>query len=392
MRYSMTALLFVALITIGCSDDVPTAVSIKSATTLATAKVSAIGNLVSDEDARSAQPSRAALADSFDLLRATGINAVWTTDPGPASLKGGSDTNSLQLWFERMFDVDFQNSNESKVTFAGRVSGALDVFCYIGEMGIATDSSGLPSVGTYTVTLPASIVTNCGASSDTAGLEITMEVTATTDTTLYDKLFSVNLGNECPFKFLARANSSDINIATAEDQSCDGRDQSSQTIFRYNAATQVSRFTYISQAFSSNEATAGHEFYRGFLDESADEAYILGHYGTATNANSITGQNGVSFTAAGKPTAGGTVALSVRSAGGGIANGEYNGCISISDSSVATDNSLTCTITGTDISTAYTVVTSVHGEHTAIADLYGIGATTNIDFTSKTDIYTYTAR
>lgn len=354
----------------GCGTD---AANTAETVSLISAKLTAASNIVGETTRRN--PTAAARA---------GIDSVWTTSPGVAPLSG-SGQSSLQTWMENMFDPTFVNSSGAKVTFVGRIANSLDVFCFLSELTDNPDDTGLPSNGTYPITFTQAAVDTCKGEAEMVGGTATLTVESPSDTTYYDKKITAELSSRetCPFIFLARINSDVVNVATSEDQSCDGRDQVSRTIFWYDAATQRSRFTYISQNFSEN---SGHEFYRGFLDEGTDEAYVLGHYGSANGGN-ITG--GVSFTAVGKPSAGGTVAVSAKSAGNTIAGGTYDGCINISGNDVATDNTLACTLTGTSISTAYNVVTGTHGLYSEIADLYPASPTEVVGFTDSTDIFTF---
>jgi len=316
----------------------------------------------------------------------TGLDSVWTDDAIMALSNTGTET--LQAWIGHMFDPSFTNSNDAKVTFAGRISNSTSILCFIANGSIPSDDTGLPAAGTHSVTITEAIATTCGLSRgrDVVGQTISLTVETPTDTSIYSKSMSAVMpGQEaCPFKFLAKVTADDVNIVTSEDQNCDSRNQASAAIFRYNATTQISRFTYVSQNFDSG--SQGFEFYRGLLNEATDEAHVLGIYGGQTDG---TLSNYVSFTATGKPTAGGTTALSVKLLGQSVADGIYNGCIGATSNAVVTDDSLACTVTGTDISSAFSVITSSKAANTEIASIYNIGATSDLRFTSASNIYTY---
>lgn len=384
-NWLVLTLLCGAVSLVGCSEDKKS--SSGSSDSAISSAVTTVGSKLS---------STAALLDTNSSSSlgvgafAVGIDSVWTTANGVFDLSN-SGRSTLKDWFQDEFNPSFENSNGARVTFAGRIANALQIFCFLGEGGLATDSTNLPTDGTHSMTLTAQMATDCGADSggDVTGATVSMTVTTLSDTTIYDKSFSVALpGSEnCPFLFNARINSSEINIATSEDQSCDGRDQASLSVVRYNIANQTFRFTYISQAFNIS-SSGGFEFYRGYLNESSDEAYVLGIYG-GDNGTSL--ENYVSFTASGKPTAGGTVAFSVQtddqSGSGGLSAGDYNGCISAADGSVATDNTLACSVTGTQISTGQSTITSARAANSARSDIYSIDASTDVGFTDNSDMF-----
>ena len=72
-----------------------------------------------------------------------------------------------------------------------------------------------------------------------------------------------------------------------------------------------------------------------------DEAYVLGYNGL-DNGN-ITNDKSISFTTAGKPVAGGTVAVSARLEGqDGLGDNTYEGCINTVTSVVDINDSLNC--------------------------------------------------
>jgi hypothetical protein len=315
-----------------------------------------------------------------------GLDTVWTTSGGVSDLYNGG-TYSLKQWFTDEFNPSYVNSNGAKVTFVGRISNSLNIICYMGALGFPVDSTNLPTVGTHTGTLTTAMATTCGDSS-AAGSSITLTVTATSDTSIYDRNFSANLGNACPFLFKARVSSTEINIATSEDQSCDGRDQGSAAVVLYNKTTNKMRFTYISQAFSG--FPGGFEFYRGYYDVAGDKAYVLGTYGSDDGTAGSAGLTShVAYTVVGKPTAGGTAAISAKVLGYTISDGVYNGCVDSSTHVVSSSSdTLACTMTGTDISSPFTsVIVAKRAASSSRADIYNITETTTVGFTDETDMF-----
>lgn len=390
VRFAASILAASSLLIMSCSEDDKTDESsstsaIISGITTANSKLTATSDMI--------VPSASAASFKGIVAQSTKIDSVWTTSAGVNSLSN-SGTSTLKDWIGNMFDPSFVNSNSAKVTFAGRISNAMMVLCVLGAAGLPTDSTGLPSDGTHTATLTAAMFTTCGDSSSSAmdGASISITVSTPSDTTIYDKEFSIGLpgAESCPFKFLARANSSAVNIATAEDQSCDGRDQASRSVVRYDASSGAFRFTYISQAFSGS--SSGFEFYRGYYKQSTDEAYVLGFYGGDTNpsANSSANLNNyIGFSAAGRPTAGGTVAVSAKVKGMTISDDVYNGCINSSDGSVAsTTDTLACSLgSGVDMTTYFSTITSAYDANSSRNQIYSITGTTDVGFTDNSDMF-----
>ncbi len=325
----------------------------------------------------------------------TNLDSVWNTANGVGALSNtGQET--LKEWIGNMFDPTFVNTNDAKVTFAGRITNALDVLCILGAAGLTTDSTGLPEDGNHTFTITAAMLTACG-NSETSMIDAEISLTATTltNTAIYDKSFSVDLpgaaNDACPFVFQVKANSSVVNIATAEDQNCDGRDQASASVIRYDITNQTMRFRYISQAFGADPS--GFEFYRGYLNEASDEAYVLGFYGGDSNpaAGSSANLDGyIGFSAAGRPSAGGTVAVSAAVDNQpGIADDVYNGCVDSSNGNVtSTTDTLNCTLGGgADMTGSFSEITDAYDANNARSDIYDIDATTDVDFTDDTDMF-----
>ena len=189
-------------------------------------------------------------------------------------------------------------------------------------------------------------------------------------------------------RIYAKIDSTAINIAQAEDQTCDGRDHGSRTVFLHNKSTNTTRFMYYSKAFSN--FPSGFETYRGYLNETTDEAYVVGYYGGDDDGDS-TFDSGVSFTAAGKPSAGGTVAISAHTNfTGNTVKGTYQACINPTTMAIDTDNSLACSVTGSDASSSHTnVIQALYdaSAYDSLTKLYGIGETTTVGFTDETDIF-----
>jgi outer membrane murein-binding lipoprotein Lpp len=376
-----------SLIFLGCAKDNSTASSSQISTGLTTVN-SKLESAASVIDVNSFSSSSLTTIESDNIGPfATGLSTVWTTASGVLGLDSAKVT--LKKWFTDEFNPAYVNSNDAKVTFVGRVSNAMNLICFLGQLNFPTDSTNLPTNGTHTGTITSAMATTC-KDSGAASMSVTMTVTTPTDTTLYDKFISVNMGTNCPFRFKIRMNTTAINIATSEDQSCDSRDQASGAVVLYNKTTDVLRFTYISQAFSG--FPGGFEYYRGYYDGGADTSHVLGIYSTDDGTAGETGLTTlVAYTVAGKPTAGGTVAVSAKakgqSGGGGVADGTYNGCVD-STGSTSGGATLACTLTGVDIDTPYAnTIVSARTANSAIADIYNISDTAGVGFTNNTDMF-----
>ncbi|CAN5674480.1 hypothetical protein BH10BDE1_BH10BDE1_16740 [soil metagenome] len=393
MRKLSASLVVLSLLVLqtGCSNSDTTAASSTSAVVTGvqavSAKLNSAASVINTPSAFSGSQLLAAPMAGPQVGTFNALDTAWTTASGVGNLSNGANY-SLKEWFTDEFNPNFKNNNGAKVTFVGRISSSLAIICYLGALGFPTDATNLPTVGTHTGTLTTAQATSCGDAS-VAGTAITLTASALTDTTLYDRAFSVDIGRPlCPFKFNARVSSSAINIATSEDQHCEGRDQASAAVVLFDRTNNKMRFTYISQGFTGSR---GFEFYRGYYNASTDQSYVLG---SNSGDDGTAGEAGldhlVAYTVVGKPTAGGTVAVSAKSkAQNAVADGVYNGCINPSTKAmVSSTDTLVCTMTGTDISTPFTnkVLAARNANH-AIADIYTISATTTVGFTDETDMF-----
>lgn len=336
--------------------------------------------------------SSSSLNSNSNLKLRAALNSVWEdTDSEVSSLFNGGEY-TLKQWFVDQFDDSFVNSNGAKVTFAGRMANTLDILCYLGEAGLTSASDNLPAAGTYSIAITSSMDTTCGGDGGSVGVDVTLTVTETTDTTYYDKKLSFQLGDAnaaCPFVYYARINSSAINLATAEDQNCDGRNHASMSVFHLDKATDDALFVYYSKSFEVG--SSGFEMYRGYINETNSDAKIIGFYGGITGTTRPF-DSGIGFTAAGSPDDNGDVALSALSIGQNeLANGTYEGCVDKA-TLVATGSALTCDKTGVSIGTASTgafddVINTQFDAFTTIEQVLAVDETTTPGFTNTTDMF-----
>lgn len=327
------------------------------------------------------------------ILGGDALGPVWTTNPGVIPLLN-TGTSSLKQWMINEFDETFVNDEGAKVTFAGRVSNALDIFCYMAASGQSLDEYNLPPVGSHTLKLTQAMSDACGGGieEEQIGMSVTLDVAATEDDTFYDRALTFTLPTitmdtpaSCPFEMLVRVSDEEINVASSEDQTCDGRDQASLAVFHSNLNTKTSRFKYISKNFS--EYPAGFEVYRGFLNEEDDEAYITGFYGGDADGNSAN-LSGVHYTVVGKPSVGGEIAVSVKSVGNTISDGIYIGCIDNATAAISTDDTLSCDLTGTVAATTWTnVVVGEFNSYTTLNSIYIMSEDVEPGFDDQTNIF-----
>lgn len=315
---------------------------------------------------------------------AVGINSVWQNTSGVSPLEGTGAT-SLQSWFVDQFNTEYKTSFNSRRSFAGRVEEALHVFCYLGYADLPFKSDNLPQPGVYNITIAPEEATICSGATNDENFSAALTVTDPVDATLYDRLIRIESEStpNCPVLFYARINDDVIRIAQSERHDCSGRGHAQKTVLDYDRLTDELRFYFVSKAFSY---PAVFELYRGYLDVNSDESYVVGFYGADDNGDTSF-SDGLSFVVAGRPLATGSTAVSVKSIGNTISDNTYQACISPNDMSIDIDNSLMCTLTGTDADLTHTnVVQDLYDDYTTLESLYLIGEATSVKFTDSVDI------
>jgi hypothetical protein len=151
--------------------------------------------------------------------------------------------------------------------------------------------------------------------------------------------------------------------------------------------------------------SCGYEFHRIFSDSGNDIAYVLSN--TGDPGDSATGDAAhpptfyVQFSGAAKPnelsgctssSCSQTLALSVGMAGQSkAATDDYNACINAASRTIAADDTLTCSATGTTIgSGSGTGVVELSRQYLAAtsANLLNSSASTTLSFTGASDFFT----
>lgn len=296
----------------------------------------------------------------------------WISDVGGLIDERDSSSTSPKEWMGIQLDDGAERTNGSKISPFGVLNSALGVFCAVG-VGLG-NSSNYPDNGSDSVTLDNSTVATIEAecdldvSSDMLNQTIGITVEDTVDNTLYDKKITINLGSDQIF--YVRSDSSAINIATSEVN----ENGIHRTVVAYNLSTQVLKLEYVSGPESALGSTDEHiSAFRIYHDEVNDTGYMMGmkyddksspekvHYILAARPESIHDE-----------TSNETVALSFVASVLGDENARQ-ACIDPYSGDIYTDNSLACSLTGTDIDsvdTAGEVLVSgyTHGSYSSVSE------------------------
>ncbi|MBS1984646.1 MAG: hypothetical protein JST16_10790 [Bdellovibrionales bacterium] len=343
----------------------------KSSSSSGTTFVDALGTVSTTmEDMKKLDPTASSFVSrsKSGLHLFTAFGSAW--DSGTVALPDGSGSSvSIKEYMGKQLDPsavgDDGHGRQFALNVFGRFNNAMMIGCALTQVGADIDSAtGYPNVGTVTMKLTSEALTKmkekCGMSeadatymgSITPPIEIGAVISNPSDTTYYDRKVVMTLpeamsgsGGATQY-FYMRYNSSEINILDIEDQAT----FDSRTIVALNLATKVLKVEYYSGSNGSNLY-----FHRLYYDQTNDIGKLATYYGSTGNR--------VSYTLTGKPNAGGTFALSFDS----DQTADYAGqaCVNVSNGTVATDDSLSCTLTGTAVSSA-----------TVLSDAYSrVGAT-----------------
>jgi hypothetical protein len=213
----------------------------------------------------------------------------------------------------------------------------------------------------------------------TQNIEIGTVITNPTDNTLYDRKVVMTLpaamGGAIQ-TFYMRFNDDEINIQNSEDGQYDSR-----TLVAYNRITDFLQVEYYSGQADGDSNTGGNQpllyYHRLVYDKANDQGRLVNHIGQDNNS--------ARFTLAGKPEAGGTLALSWVSDFSSTTR-EYQACVAAADGTIATDNSLACDVTGTDVGSLAWINTALSNAGAASwvvpADTLGLSYTVDTAFSA----------
>jgi len=260
-----------------------------------------------------------------------------------------SDEISIKSYLDTQFDPDSVNSNGAATNMMGRMNNALQLFCGIGIAIADVDADGYPTNTEHTFSLTATLATQfeseCGISfsGDSAsmiGSTLTVNVTAASDTTLFDKAISVEMeSNPSTFNYYLRYTASEINVATSEKNiggSNEGHEYRTSII--YDIDDNTLRAEYLS-APANNTSAESVYVYRLFMDSTttyvmvyesgSDTDYIV--YSGAGITDDLTSTCAVSF------------GISDDANESGSTYSDLNGCINRSLGTItSTTDTLSC--------------------------------------------------
>ena len=330
----------------------------KFSTALTTVKstLEEVAALNPDAAATMSKVRRKSLA-SVSPMASIGASA-WDSGTVRMPDQSGDDV-SIKEYMGKQLDpeaVGTGDGGDFQLNVFGRFNNSMMIGCALMQLAPSLDATtGYPENGSMSITLTAEnaavLVEKCGMSQTEAdGMAslsptISATVASATDTTYYDKKITMTLPDEmggATQYFYFRFNDEEINILNAEDGDFDSR-----TMVNLDLATNILKVEYYSGGTSDDAALY---FHRLYYDKDSDIGKIATYYGN--------GSDYVQYTLVGKPTAGGTFALSFKSDQAVDYDGQA--CIGVAEGTLDTDDSLACTLTGTAVASA-TVLSDAFG-------------------------------
>jgi len=362
-------MLFVlSFIAVSCSGESEESSTSFSSSTISNPLTLAVDAVVEEAQSISGVIPTSSLAGAstqglYQPMTAGGFGDEWTTTlTGLMDDREDSTETSPKEWMGIQVDKDAERTNGSKISALGRLENSLAIFCAIG-VGLGS-SSTYPSNGSHSVTLSGSVKTAIESQcemeieGEMEGATVSLNFEDAEDTTYYDKKITINAG--FTQVYYVRYDTSEINIATSETSSVDSEnDYISRTVIAYDLTTNILKLEYVSGPNSTLGNTDKHvDAYRLYIDgSSADKGYLMGmSYDDISSPMGTDQTETTHYLLAGKPeaikdeVAGQTVALSFMSDKFGDTNARQ-ACIDASNGDIATDkdNSLACSLTGTDV-------------------------------------------
>tara|TARA_Y100001970_G_scaffold189672_1_gene230578 strand:+ start:13341 stop:14597 length:1257 start_codon:yes stop_codon:yes gene_type:complete len=357
-KISLIFLLSLILSLVGCSieEDLSTEHTMESSYKRVTAE---IGKL--DALSPTAGASTASLDWNFSFF-----SKIYATAFEEGGVDNWSVTTNLSLhdpqetgpaisvkdYFGKQFNSELARPNGSAINAFGRIKSALGIFCAVGSL-LETDADGYPSNGDHPITFTLAVLQDledddgCDVSfeKNEAGdyemqdQTITLNVTNATDTTVYDKKLTVDMGAK-EMTFYMRYNDNVINIVSTEKNlSGDNAGHEYRTVVQHDIAGDLLRAEYISAPGTSDNDYL--YFYR--LHMTSAEARVLAFKGTSVTTENIT------YSAAGTiedSTTTSALSVSISSEKnatvGGSSYVDLNACIDRMDGSIDADDALAC--------------------------------------------------
>lgn len=291
---------------------------------------------------------------------------------------------TIKYWLQAHLDKDFRRGNGSETNVFGKIRKDFEMVCIIGQL-LNVKDGGYPKNGDYSLKITKgklkAITSACDMTIDdperVIGQTIEVAVSDTATSTFYDKKIALKQGNDGHIQsLLFRKNSQFINIYSTES----GGYGQYRTLIKYDLVQKKLFFEYISAAAGYGDNSM--YVYRIFHDENADKGYLL-----SLEGGGFFGYSDVRFTLAGKPRAGGTVALSMTRTQFPAFNGK-KACFYLADGSIAIDGELNCTIPGVDVDDPnLTAVLSDAIAKRNDTDWATLDSEIGIDFTNEVDMF-----
>jgi hypothetical protein len=275
------------------------------------------------------------LADPLRFSPRASVSAALTTDNSFHPPGGGSTTESLIQYVEKMYSDELDDSVFSRAHSPFLIACTIDA--------LAAKTGDILNNGTQTLTIRASQLSACGTAADYTGAggsldgeTVTAVISSTADTTYYDSYIIMDgatnpmFGGADQFIYF-RKTATTLNFAHIEMDDSGSPTNVSATWLNFDLESESGNFQYLSRYPS------GDQFYRISYDLGNNDARILTHSsGSGTVMTTIAASTATSQTQA---------AFSFSWAGQGLGDTvDANGCLDINGlTALDTDNTLTCT-------------------------------------------------
>jgi hypothetical protein len=350
--------------------------------------------------------------------------AVWTTSGIMSDLYNGA-TETIQGYMGQMFDSEFQTQNGSATGAVGRYENAMFQVCLsmtLATSACGTDTDGLPPVGTCSFTIDLSALpTNgtyqgCpvppGAGGGSGTFNITATIAAVSGNSSYTKSMTAASGPGGGGGIVYMKLNSSAGIFNMESVSPNDNPQSSAacggsrwilgingnvTDLEYEA---VNTPNGVNSSCNESGSSGMDQMYRFHIDTGNNVAYVLGFNAQAVGAS----PNGTAFIMSDSPTAlaGGSPNVSVSfwtNTGSSMKaptttstflDSSADGCVAASTGTAESsgDGALACDLTGIDVVTAESMLTSYYSSHVTSGEVLGTITPSAIPWTGASNFAT----
>ncbi len=197
-------------------------------------------------------------------------------------------------YMKMALDPAFKRASDggtTRPTVFGRFDSLTDILGHMESAGITVDADGLPATGEYSVNYTV----------DSQALRILASVTATSDSTYYDRKIDligfsdtnsngqVDGGEAVRVDTLmwVRATSSELNFMMQEGRDADDdgdKDSMSLNVLKWNKTTGAFSFEYVSDT-NEDQDNGNLEIFRAFIEGTGGKTYVYGWTGKADPAD-----------------------------------------------------------------------------------------------------------